>query len=331
MTANNGRGSDEHKRKSNVIIGNENNGLTRNFASLVGSEPPSTSFCSTTDPKHVVRKYHNSFSREVALRGEEQIPLRLSKRQKGSDSRISLNHEPCKGFANLNNSGKMQSASSMSSYPQKGKGVIQKDFDNVMLGAECLNDGIVLRAWIKSESHRMKKSERLCIFKQILELVDFAHSQGFVLQEIKPSCFTLSQSNKIKYIGLYCQQVFDDRQSCFTVFKSCLKAIVTCKETESLKQQQQQLLHFNGSRTKSANRTEYDTSAFIESRAKERLCLDGSSYQHDFAEEKQLEEKWYASPEVLNDGACTFSSNVYSLGVLLFEVRKYFIHFCYFH
>ncbi|KAL5062386.1 hypothetical protein RYX36_024123 [Vicia faba] len=322
MTANNGRGSDENKRKSNVIIGNENNGLTRNFASLVGSEPPSTSFCSTTDPKHIVeklhvRKYHNSFSREVALKKvEEQIPLRLSKRQKGSDSRINLNHEPRKGFGNLSNSSKMQSASSMSSYPQKGKGVIQKDLDNVMSGAECFNGGIVLRVWMKSESHRMKKTERLCIFKQILELVDFAHSQGFVLQEIKPSCFTLSPSNKIKYIGLYSQQVFDDRQSCFTVFKSCLKAIVTCKETESLKQQQ----HFNGSRTKSENQTECDTSMFIESRVKERMCPDGSSYQHGFAEDKQLEEKWYTSPESVDDGSSTFSSNVYSLGVILFEL-----------
>ncbi|CAK8560720.1 unnamed protein product [Lathyrus sativus] len=292
MTANNGRGSDEHKRKSNVVIGNENNGLTRNFASLVGSGHPSTSFCSTTDPKQLhVRKYHNSFSREIALKKvEEQIPLRLSKRQKGSDSRINLNHEPCK----------MKSASSTSSYPQKGKGVIEKDFDNVMSGAECFNDGIVLRVWMKYESHRMKKPERLCIFKQILELVDFAHSQGFVLQEIKPSCFTLSPSNKIKYIGSYSQQVFDDRKSCFTVFKSCLKAIVTCKETESLKQQQ----HF-----------------------KEKMCVDGSSYRRDFAEEKQfvsetiqLEEKWYTSPESVDDGTCTFSSNVYSLGVFLFEL-----------
>jgi hypothetical protein len=68
------------------------------------------------------------------------------------------------------------------------------------------------------------------------------------------------------------------------------------------------------------------------------LCLDGSSYQHAFAEEKQftsetiqLEEKWYSCPEVLNDGTNTFSSNVYRLGVLVFEVRKYLINFCYFH
>ena len=37
---------------------------------------------------------------------------------------------------------------------------------------------------------------------------------------------------------------------------------------------------------------------------------------------QQLEEKWYASPEELNEGVCTVSSNIYSLGVLLFEVQK---------
>ena len=35
----------------------------------------------------------------------------------------------------------------------------------------------------------------------------------------------------------------------------------------------------------------------------------------------QLEEKWYRSPEQLNKGSGTFSSNIYSLGVLLFEVN----------
>ncbi|CAN6444334.1 unnamed protein product [Victoria cruziana] len=35
---------------------------------------------------------------------------------------------------------------------------------------------------------------------------------------------------------------------------------------------------------------------------------------------KQLEEKWYASPEEVNSKACSLSSNIYSLGVLLFEL-----------
>lgn len=398
MTANSGRGTEEHKRKINDplprsprlctpirkenVIGNENNNiLTRNFASLAGSGPPSTSFCSTTDPKHIVEKlhvrnnknlnvalgipphnfrqhqrnqlgieskYNNSLSREIA-----QKSLRLSKGQKGIDSRRNLNHEQYKAFANIGNmdnthfvSSKMQSSSATSSYPQllgektvKGKGILH----NVMSGAECFNDGLNLRAWMKSESHKVKKTLRLYIFKQILELVDFAHSQGFVLEDIKPSCFVLSPLNKIKYIGSYSQHVFDDQKSCFTVFKSCLKAIMTCNGTRKMPWEQDTCACQNLSAKKqklceeTASLKEQhhfncihgcDTKMDMESRVdKERLCVDGSSYQHAFAEEKQFisetiqfEEKWYSCPEVLNEETCTFSTNVYSLGVLLFEL-----------
>lgn len=399
MTANSGRETEKHhnKRKTNDpllksprlctpirkdwphilpnddLIGNEITGLTRNVASLAGSGPTSTSFCSTTDPKHIVEELHvrsykphrkNQLAiRENALKVEEQIPLRLSKGQKGIDSeflslksmsRKNLNHEPHRVFGNISNANVvtsiMQRTSSTSSYPplvveqtMKGKGIICNDFN--MSGAECFNDGLILREWMKFEGYKMKKSERLYIFKQILELVDFAHSQGFVLQDMKPSCFALLTSNKIKYIGSY-QQVLDDRKSCFTLFKSCFMAIMTCnvtkkmpweqdtcacqslstkkqklcEETTSLKQQH----HFNcihGCRTTTLNQTDSDTNMHMESK-------------HAFTEEKQficetieLEEKWYSSPEVLSDGTCTFSSNVYSLGVILFEVSKYFTLF----
>ncbi|KAM7494322.1 hypothetical protein LguiB_028931 [Lonicera macranthoides] len=33
-----------------------------------------------------------------------------------------------------------------------------------------------------------------------------------------------------------------------------------------------------------------------------------------------MEEKWYSSPEELNERCCTFSSNIYCLGILLFEL-----------
>ncbi|KAF6169099.1 hypothetical protein GIB67_038596 [Kingdonia uniflora] len=38
----------------------------------------------------------------------------------------------------------------------------------------------------------------------------------------------------------------------------------------------------------------------------------------------QLEEKWYTSPEELNGSDSSFSSSIYSLGILLFELLCYF-------
>ncbi|XP_052874776.1 protein SPA1-RELATED 2-like isoform X3 [Gossypium arboreum] len=52
----------------------------------------------------------------------------------------------------------------------------------------------------------------------------------------------------------------------------------------------------------------------------------GSSHSSNSAQHQsvsvneQLEEKWYASPEEINEGVCTILSNIYSLGVLLFEL-----------
>lgn len=49
-----------------------------------------------------------------------------------------------------------------------------------------------------------------------------------------------------------------------------------------------------------------------------------AAQQHLTSITEELEEKWYISPEELNDGSCTILSNIYSLGVLLFELLAYF-------
>lgn len=418
---------------SDNVIGNEGNGLSRYSNFLAGSGPPSTSFCSTTDSKHIeefpVRNYKNlnvalvsppthsskqpqrnqlaieskytSLRREIAPKVEEQIPLRLSKGLKGiesefwglkSPSRTDVNRGAQKVFANISNVDKTitsssnahlirsitPSTSSTNNYPQlivektvKGKGVICKDLDKsfslggtlmrqedekpgtllrsnvndnmhslqgiVTSGTGSFCDGLNLREWMKSEGHKMKKSERLCIFKQILESVDLAHSQGVVLHDLRPSCFTLLPSNKIKYIGSYGQQVLDNKvMNCNVTRKRpweqdicasqglSTKQQKLCEETTSLRQQQQH--HFtciHGCRTTTVNQTDSGTKRPMESRSEESPCQDGCSCQHASVT-IQLEEKWYCSPEMLNDGVCTFSSNIYSLGVLLFEVSKYF-------
>lgn len=49
--------------------------------------------------------------------------------------------------------------------------------------------------------------------------------------------------------------------------------------------------------------------------------------QLSFSLTLQSEEKWYRSPELLNGGPITFSSNIYNLGVLLFELLSRFESF----
>ncbi|KAK7292781.1 hypothetical protein RJT34_15634 [Clitoria ternatea] len=203
---------------------------------------------------------------------------------------------------------------------------------------ELSNGGLSLREWLKSEGHQMEKSGRLHMFKQIAELVDFLHSKGIVLLDLRPSCFNLLPSSKIKYIGSFGHENLDDKALTDDVTRKRPREEDACacqgsstkqqklyEETLSFRQQQ----HFtciHGCRT-TVNQTDSNANATMESKSRESLCQNDSSCQHTYIEEKQfmpvtiqLEENWYCSPEVLNDGVCTFSSNIYSLGVLLFEL-----------
>ncbi|XP_019429173.1 PREDICTED: protein SUPPRESSOR OF PHYA-105 1 isoform X1 [Lupinus angustifolius] len=207
-------------------------------------------------------------------------------------------------------------------------------------GTESFTDGLNLREWLNFEGHKMSKSGSILIFKQIMELVDFAHSQGMVLQDLRPSCFTLSSSGKIKYIGSSGHLDLDKVMTYNVTRKRPMEHDICasqslstklqkpCEDTRTVWQQQQH--HFtgiHGCSTTTLNQTDPYMKRHIESRSKESLCHNGSNYQHTSTKEKQftsvtmqLEEKWYCSPEELNDGVCTFSSNIYSLGVLLFEL-----------
>lgn len=206
----------------------------------------------------------------------------------------------------------------------------------VMSGAESSHDGINLREWLNPSGHKINKNERLHIFKQILDFVDSAHCKGVVLQDLRPSCFTLLPSSKVKYIGSFCQgelynvskkrPLQEDIDACLHLGAKQQKL---CKEIRSLGKQH----HFTcipGCWTKSVNCIDSYTIGPMDSRTTKSMHQNSFSYQHTSNDEQQfmaitvqLEEKWYSSPEELNDGGCTFSSNIYNLGVLLFEVWKY--------
>ncbi|KAE8721483.1 Detected protein of confused Function [Hibiscus syriacus] len=90
----------------------------------------------------------------------------------------------------------------------KGKGISRRDHDQpCVLGinssaTEPSSNGISLREWLKPGSRKENKVESLVIFRQIVKLVDSAHSQGQVLQDLRPSCFSLLSSSKVIYTGV---------------------------------------------------------------------------------------------------------------------------------
>ena len=57
-----------------------------------------------------------------------------------------------------------------------------------------------MREWLNTPDRAVDRVECLHIFKQILEIVHLAHSEGIVLQNIRPSCFMLSSFNRVSFI-----------------------------------------------------------------------------------------------------------------------------------
>ena len=70
-----------------------------------------------------------------------------------------------------------------------------------------VQNGIILRQWLGYAPRVVDKIENLHIFKQILELMERAHSQGMLLGNIRPSCFVLSSLNRVEFLESPASQV----------------------------------------------------------------------------------------------------------------------------
>ncbi|CBI34453.3 unnamed protein product, partial [Vitis vinifera] len=142
------------------------------------------------------------------------------------------------------------------------------------------HDGVNLREWLRAGHRKINKVESLYIFRQIVDLVDVSHSQGVAMQNLRPSCFKLLPSNQVAYLGSSVQR---------EMLENAVDQDVSLKNLLS------------GKRS-------------LEKGMFPSISLSGKK-QND-----RLEEKWYTSPMELSEGVCTFSSNIYCLGVLLFEL-----------
>lgn len=199
-----------------------------------------------------------------------------------------------------------------------------------------IRDGVSLRDWLKPGSERRDKVESMNLFKQIVELVDSAHSQGVILKELRPSYFCLHPSGRVIYTGSYVQ-----RESEYALKHDVSKKRPHEQDIDAhhvLRLKQQKLIDevkpltsqpHSISRAKRLNGVENCFSGPRVSSYFEVHTQNHPTYQSTYIATEQLcpspallEENWYTSPEELNDLSCSFLSNIYSLGVLLFEVRN---------
>lgn len=200
---------------------------------------------------------------------------------------------------------------------------------------------------MKSGHHNASKVRSLNIFRKIVDLVDDCHSRGVALHNLCPSYIKLLPSNQAIYAGLPAQKQMVDSvassevlhlDNSFTTKRMSEKVVFPSPYMGSKKQKYNE----------KARVTWSDLCLETPSRRKVQTPTIGSyDYQNEYEEDIQfskynigrmsstprvantdqlslttlcerMESKWYASPE----GGFTTSSNIYCLGVLLFEVCK---------
>ncbi|KAF8379662.1 hypothetical protein HHK36_029106 [Tetracentron sinense] len=225
---------------------------------------------------------------------------------------------------------------------------------NAGSGPDSFHDGISLREWLRPGYRKINKVESLHMFRQVVALVDLAHCQGVALQDLRSSCFKLLPSNRVKYVGSSNQRdllmsVMDqdipnsDRHlSSKRPLEQGMRAYSSLSKQQKLIENMKlvrrhpRLLSKSGFNYENVNevdvnftgpqdseyefRERHNPNTEHKSQKKSGSPSIPSTCRHQLASvDVSLEEKWYSSPEELNEKGCTFSSNIYGLGVLLFE------------
>ncbi|CAI9094266.1 OLC1v1029975C3 [Oldenlandia corymbosa var. corymbosa] len=214
-------------------------------------------------------------------------------------------------------------------------------------------DGVILRDWLKTGQNKVNKMENLRIFREIVKLVDLSHSQGVVLQDLHPSCFKLLPSNHIVYLGSSVR--IGDPDNVFNhdfqqpennqLDKRRLEQNLLPFDHHSAKRQKMgEGMGYAGRFPHSEFSFDVKSSVGYVSKADRHISNKYCDPMVEFMDQNRsnypnlsdmqqlvsvsgsyiLEENWYSSSEVLSGSRLAFSSNIYSLGVLLFELLSSF-------
>ncbi|GAV72302.1 Pkinase domain-containing protein/WD40 domain-containing protein [Cephalotus follicularis] len=197
---------------------------------------------------------------------------------------------------------------------------------------------VSLRHWLDQPDRSVDVFECLHIFRQIVEIVNVAHSQGIVLHNVRPSCLVMSSFNHVSFIeSASCSDSGSDS------FEDGLNSItVEAKDLSSPlpldMQQRRSRLGSEDLRPAMAPNTMsedscmqsssvYATGVPLREETEYNEGIDKSNVEH--IEERQpfpmkrillMETSWYTSPEEASIGSSSCASDIYQLGVLLFEL-----------
>ncbi|KZV35197.1 hypothetical protein F511_09009 [Dorcoceras hygrometricum] len=224
------------------------------------------------------------------------------------------------------------------------------------LGSNNIGDGISLREWLEAGRNKENKVGSLRIFRRILDLVDFWHYQGVSLQELRPSSFKLLESYEIMYLGSFVctidsantanqliHQPHHKRNDKRPVHQNMHPLNNQTWKKQKITEGMKFIQRWPQFQSRSGNVSAFKKVPKVVAAEPldPRTCVDedynpktetknqgksindiASNISHPSQDSAgcMLEEKWYTSPELSNETGCTFASNIYNLGVLLFEL-----------
>ncbi|KAL7601134.1 hypothetical protein Lser_V15G25119 [Lactuca serriola] len=155
---------------------------------------------------------------------------------------------------------------------------------------------ISLRQWLDNSERSIDPLENMHIFMQIVKIVSLAHSQGLLVHNIRPSCFVMSSFTHVSFIeSASCSDSSSDSEQ-----------DVSSSQTDSYKNLP------NDFRNTSENKQ-----VILK---QEKEVEEETKHVFPMKQILHMEMKWYTSPEEAAGGPTSCSSDVYRLGVLLFEL-----------
>ncbi|KAL3508681.1 hypothetical protein ACH5RR_028082 [Cinchona calisaya] len=199
--------------------------------------------------------------------------------------------------------------------------------DPVVRAIEC-ND-ISLRQWLDNAERTVDALECLHIFTQIVNIVNLAQSQGLIVHNVRPSCFVMSSLNRVSFIeSASCSDsgsdsLEDGTDSQTADFKGSSSLLPPdLPERGSQLATESMRLETNPS---NAPRLISEASCLGSSTGQAKVATNDDQTQeknHSFPMKHilSMENNWYCSPEEVAGSPSSCASDIYRLGVLLFEL-----------